>query len=113
MTYVEDPTGVVWEVRRKTWWFPSSIFGVNDVLDVILFVVLLPFWLGWPFWFLAKLLGVPWVIVVERGREEVATERVKGLRAANRRVEAITEALRASGSYPPVDPYAGSGTELR
>ncbi|MEH3130998.1 hypothetical protein MN2019_03760 [Mycolicibacterium neoaurum] len=113
MTDVEDPTGGMWKVRRKTWWFPSNVFGLNDVLDVVLFVVLLPFWLGWPFWFLAKLLGVPWVIVIERGDETVGTERVKGLRAANRRVKVITESLRSTGSYPPVDPDAGTWTELR
>ncbi|WBP93314.1 hypothetical protein O6072_19380 [Mycolicibacterium neoaurum] len=113
MTDVEDPTGRTWKVRRKTWWFPLNVFGLNDVLDVVLFVVLLPFWLGWPFWFLAKLLGAPWVIVIERGDETVATERVRGLRAANRRVTVIVEALRTTGRYPPVDPDAGSGTELR
>ena len=113
VTDVEDPTGQMWKVRRKTWWFPSNVFGWSDVLDVVLFVVLLPLWLGWPFWFLAKLLGVPWVIVIERGDETVGTERVRGLRAANRRVTVIGAALRSTGSYPPVDPDAGSGIELR
>jgi hypothetical protein len=109
---VEDPEGVRWTVRRKTWWYPSHVFGYNDVLDVVLFVLLAPFWLGWPLWFLAKLLGVPWVIVVQRGDERVGTERVRGWRAAERRVKEIKKSIGASGAYPPPDPDAGSGIDV-
>lgn len=60
----------------------------------------LPFVLAWPFWFLAKLCGVPWTVVVTRDGEKVHTERVRGWSASERRIEQLARDLRI-GQYSP------------
>jgi hypothetical protein len=86
MAEVLDPHGCAWDVHRDWWPFPGHLLDFTEVVDLaigLLFVVL------WPFWLLAKLLGVRWAIVVERDGEEVSRELVRGWAAAKARVNEI------------------------
>ena len=81
MPILTDPSGVQWSVHRKMWPFPS----VGTLLDnfdffgwVIGLALLFPCLLLWPFWLLAKFLGVRWVIVVERDHQETERELIRG-----------------------------------
>jgi hypothetical protein len=61
-------------------------FDFTDIFELaigLLFVVL------WPFWLVAKLFGVRWVVVVERDGHEVGRELVRGRRKAKARVNQI------------------------
>ena len=60
-----------------------------DFTDVFEIAVGLLFVLLWPFWLLAKLFGVRWVIVIERDGHEVGRELVRGGRKAKARVNEI------------------------
>ena len=65
MTEVTDANGVKWSVNR--WWFKAIPWETGiDFLDFIFFIIVLPFMILWPFWFLLKWLGVRWAIVIER-----------------------------------------------
>jgi hypothetical protein len=99
MTAVRDPNGTVWNVSRRWWPFPGDILDFTDLFELaigLLFVVL------WPFWLLGKLLGVRWVIVIERDGHEIGRELVRGRRKAKARVNEIAYAVASgdrSGSY--------------
>ena len=60
-------------------------------------VIVLLVLLAWPFWFVAKFLGVPWTIVIERTGREVGTERVRGWRASERRMDEIRQSILGAG----------------
>jgi hypothetical protein len=88
MPVVTDPQGVQWSVHRRLWPFPD----LEDLLDnfdffgwVVGLVLILPVLLLWPFWFVAKFLGVRWVLVVERDHVEVQRELVRGWRRSGAR----------------------------
>jgi hypothetical protein len=49
----------------------------------------------WPPWFIAKWLGVPWVILIERNGSEIGDERVRGWRESQRRIQEIAESAAA------------------
>lgn len=66
----------------------------------VMFLIALPFLLAWPFWLLAKLVGVPWKVVVRRAGEDVAVEKIAGWRASGRRIAEITDGIRISGRVP-------------
>jgi hypothetical protein len=86
MAVVLDPHGRAWSVRRDWWPFPGDLLDFTDLFELaigLLFVVL------WPFWLVAKLFGVRWVIVVERDGHEVGRELVRGRRNAKARVNQI------------------------
>jgi hypothetical protein len=73
-------------VHRDWWPFPGDLLDFTDLFEIaigLLFVVL------WPFWLLAKLLGVRWVIVIERDGNEVERELVRGWRKAKVRVNEV------------------------
>jgi hypothetical protein len=81
-----DPHGRTWSVHRDWWPFPGDLLDFTDLFEIaigLLFVVL------WPFWLLAKLLGVRWVIVIERDGNEVERELVRGWRKAKVRVNEV------------------------
>jgi len=89
MPVVTDPNGVQWSVYRRLWPFP----GLDDLLDnfdffgwLVGLALILPVLLLWPFWLLAKVLGVRWVVIVERDHVEVQRELVRGWRRSNGRV---------------------------
>jgi hypothetical protein len=80
-------------VHRDWWPFPGDLLDFTDLVEIaigLLFVVL------WPFWLLAKLLGVRWVIVIERDGNEVERELVRGWRKAKARVNEVARQI-ASG----------------
>lgn len=105
MPVVTDPVGVQWSVHRKLWPFPD----LGDLLDnfdffgwIIGLVLVLPFLIAWPFWFLTKFVGARWVIVVERDHREVQRELVRGWRRSNgRTAELLLEVSQGwrSGNY--------------
>ena len=89
MAKVVDPSGVQWWVRRK-WYSPNVGDTGFEFLDMLIFIVMLPFLVAWPFWLVAKWLGVPWLIVIERDGKEVGREHVRGWRRSRARVEELT-----------------------
>jgi hypothetical protein len=95
---VTDPDGTEWTVRR--WWFTAmpSETGIG-FLDMIIFVIMLPFMLAWPFWLLLKWLGVLWEIVIERDGVKVGTEKVRGWRRSGQRIDEIAQSA-AAGALP-------------
>ncbi|UXA20141.1 hypothetical protein [Mycobacterium sp. SMC-4] len=103
MPQFKDADGVRWSVRRR--WMPlltyldMASWGINW-FGVLMFLIALPFLLAWPFWLLAKLVGVPWKIVVRSDGEDVAVEKVKGWRASGRRIDEIVHGIRVSGRVP-------------
>jgi hypothetical protein len=100
---LRDADGVRWSVRRD--WMPlldllnMASWGTNW-FGMLNFVIALPFILAWPFWLLAKFLGVPWRVVVKRDGEEVTVEKVAGWRASARRIDEIAHGLRVVGRVP-------------
>jgi hypothetical protein len=86
-------------VRRDWWPFPGDLLDITDLIAIaigLLFVAL------WPFWLLAKFLGVRWVVVVERDGHEVGRELVRGGRQAKARINDIALQIargERSGSY--------------
>ena len=85
---------------HRDWWpFPGDLLDFTDVIEIaigLVFVVL------WPFWLLAKFLGVRWVVVIERDGHEVGRELVRGGSKAKARVNEIALQIAngdRSGSY--------------
>lgn len=96
MAKVKDRDGTTWTVRR--WWWRAIPWETGfTTLDMIILLVMLPFMALWPFWLLAKWLGVPWTIVVERDDVEVDRERVRGWRMSGQRITELAESAKASG----------------
>jgi hypothetical protein len=98
---VLDPEGVRWTVRRR-WWKTLPWETGFDSLDALFFVIMLPFMALWPFWLLAKWLGVSWTIVVDRDGERVAREKVRGWRASSRRIAELARQAQEGALTPPV-----------
>jgi hypothetical protein len=91
---VVDPSGEQWTVRR--WWFtPIPWESGIAFIDMIIFVVVLPFMVAWPIWLLLKSLGVPWSIVVERGDTKVGEEKVRGWKKSGERIDEIARLVQA------------------
>ncbi|OBB33109.1 hypothetical protein A5792_11880 [Mycolicibacterium peregrinum] len=67
---------------------------IGAIFAIISLLVLL----AWPFWFVAKFLGVPWKIVIERAGRELGTERVRGWRASARRMDQIRQSILGAGA---------------
>ncbi len=89
-----DADGVTWSVRR--WWWKTAPWETGfATLDMIIFLIVLPFMLMWPIWLSAKWLGVPWTIVIERDGTKVHQEQVRGWRESGRRVEELSQAAAA------------------
>ena len=88
MAEVTDPDGVSWSIRR--WWWKTIPWETGfATLDFLIFLVVLPFMLLWPFWLLSKWCGVPWTIVIKRDGTQVGREQVKGWKRSGTRVEEI------------------------
>jgi hypothetical protein len=94
MAVVVDPHGRAWSVRRDWWPFPGDLLDFTGLFELaigLLFVGL------WPFWLLAKFLGVRWVIVIERDGHEVGRELVRFSGRAKRRVNEIALGIANGG----------------
>jgi hypothetical protein len=94
MAVVVDPHGAVWSVHRDWWPFPGDLLDITDLFEIaigLLFVAL------WPCWLLAKLLGVRWVVVIERDGHQVGRELVRGSGRAKRRVNEIALEIASGG----------------
>lgn len=61
----------------------------------IIFLIVLPFMLMWPFWLAAKWFGVPWTLLIERDGKEVGRERMRGWRASGQRVAELARQAEA------------------
>ena len=95
---VTDPDGSSWSVRR--WWWKTIPWETGfATLDMLIFLVVLPFMVLWPFWLLAKWCGVPWTIITTRDGEEVGREQVKGWRRSGARMDEIVQTLRDGMPY--------------
>lgn len=98
MADVIDPDGVRWSVRR--WWWKTIPWETGfATLDFLIFLIVLPFMLMWPFWLLAKWCGVPWTIIVTRDGTEVSREKVTGWARSRARVEEIAQTMRDGMPY--------------
>lgn len=94
MEKVVGPDGVEWTVRR--WWWKTLPYETGfATLDALIFVIVLPFMLMWPFWLLAKWLGASWTILVERDGKQVAREHVRGWGASGRRIAELAAQARS------------------
>ncbi|MGE0780221.1 hypothetical protein [Mycolicibacterium sp.] len=102
MEKVTDPAGVAWTVRR--WWWKTLPWETGfATLDALIFLIVLPFMVLWPFWFAAKWLGASWTLLVERDGTQVHREQVRGWRASGVRVHELAQAA-AAGTLAPADP---------
>jgi hypothetical protein len=117
---VTDPNGVQWSVyRARPKWESSgggggsssistgSILGdllgfiLQPIFELIFEFILYLLFTG-PFLFIARLLGVPSTIVIERAGTPVSQERVRGWGKSQRRIEEIAESA-AAGTLPASD----------
>jgi hypothetical protein len=80
--------------------------GLGDLLAPIL-VPILEFMLSviayvvkWPLWFIAKLLGLPSMILIDRDEARVGAERVRGWGKSQQRIQEIAESA-AAGTLQP------------
>jgi hypothetical protein len=91
---VIDPSGAQWSVRR--WWFKTIPYETGvDFLDFIIFIIVLPFMIAWPFWLLSKWLGARWSIVIERDGQKAGEEKVRGWRKSGVRINEIAQSAQA------------------
>ena len=91
---VADPAGTEWSVGR--WWFKTIPWQSGiDFLDFIIFLIVLPFMVAWPFRLASKWLGARWSIVIERDGTKVGEERVRGWRRSGDRIQEIARAVEA------------------
>jgi hypothetical protein len=88
---VTDPDGVSWSVRR--WWWNASPWETGfATLDALIFFIMLPFLLLWPFWLASKWLGASWTIDIKRDGTKVGSEQVRGWERSGQRVEELARA---------------------
>jgi len=109
MPAVRDAGNVRWSVRRVWWPFGRWLLDLPDWggLFVMGLVLTAPLVAIWPFWLLAHLLGLPWVLVVRRERKEIRREKVTGWTASKDRTAVILDELRREGG-----PELPAGTTL-
>jgi hypothetical protein len=96
---IRDPNGTHWSVNRRWWPFPGDLLDFTGLFELVIGLLFVGLW---PFWLLAKFLGVRWVIVVERDGHEVGRELVRGGRKAKARVNQIAYEIAngtRSGAY--------------
>ncbi|VEG54303.1 Uncharacterised protein [Mycolicibacterium aurum] len=94
MKTVTDPDGATWRVRR--WWWRTVPWETGfSTLDALIFVIVLPFMLMWPFWLASKWLGASWTVLVECEGTKVSRELVRGWRESGRRIDELAQAAEA------------------
>jgi hypothetical protein len=94
MAEVTDPTGAQWSVRR--WWVKTIPYETGiSFLDFMIFLIVLPFMVIWPFWLLSKWLGARWTIVIERDGQKVGSELVRGWRKSGERIDELGRSAQA------------------
>lgn len=102
MAEIRDPDGVQWLVDRKWLKVFHEDEGFRDT-------VIAEWWMWrlmlWPFWFLAKLCGGRWQVVIERNGVVVKTERIRGWSASGRRIDEIIQAVSAGHAGPRGVPH--------
>ncbi|HNM10492.1 MAG TPA: hypothetical protein PKI02_03510 [Mycobacterium sp.] len=106
---VRDAANVRWTVRRVWWPFGTWLFDLPEWggLFAMGMLLLAPLVVIWPFWLLARFLGVPWTLIVRRQGEEVRREKVKGWTGSRDRMTEILEEARREGG-----PEAESGARI-
>jgi hypothetical protein len=91
---VTDPEGAEWSVHR--WWFKTLPYESGiEFLDFIIFLIVLPFMVAWPFWLASKWLGARWSVVIERDGTKVGEEKVRGWRRSGERIQEIARSAEA------------------
>jgi hypothetical protein len=91
---VTDPSGAEWTVQR--WWFKTIPYETGiDFLDFIIFIIVLPFMVVWPFWLLSKWLGARWSIEIRRDGTKVGEEKVRGWAKSGQRINEIAQSVQA------------------
>jgi hypothetical protein len=108
-TEVTDSSGVKWSVKR--WWLNPWLGSTGlDILDLIIFIFMLPILIAWPFWYASKWLGARWSIEIRRDGKKVGEERVRGWGPSGQRVDELRQAAEAgalSQQYP-AEPVAAA-----
>jgi hypothetical protein len=100
---VTDPTGENWTVRR--WWFTAIPWQSGfQTLDMLIFLIVLPFMAVWPFWLALKWLGVRWEVRVEHDGSVVAKEKVRGWRRSGERIAQIAAEIQSGTAQYSIDP---------
>ena len=102
MVRFTDVTNKRCSVRRVWWPFGTWLFDLPDWggLFVIGMVLMAPLVVIWPFWLLARFLGVPWTLIVRRDRKELRREKVAGWAASKDRMAAILDEARRPAGEP-------------
>jgi hypothetical protein len=102
-----DPTGFEWRIKRG--WFVPPRLGATGlaIFDFIIFLVVLPFLIAWPFWFASKWLGADWSIEIWRGGVQLDEQRVRGWRKSKQRIAELAQAADA-GELTQQYPYRTS-----
>jgi hypothetical protein len=91
---VTDPEGAEWSVHR--WWFKTLPYESGiEFLDFIIFLIVLPFMVAWPFWLASKWVGARWSVVIERDGTKVGEEKVRGWRRSGERIQEIARSAEA------------------
>jgi hypothetical protein len=104
MADVTDPDGTTWSVRR--WWLNPSIGETGlGPLDALIFLIMLPFLLVWPFWLASKWLGAAWTVDIKRDGVKVGSEKVRGWKRSGQRVEELARAAQ-DGALAQLKPEA-------
>jgi hypothetical protein len=108
MPAVTDPEGTKWSVHRRWWPLPRAftLLDLVNHLDIWGILLVLPMLLSWPFWLLAKFVGVRWRLVVKRESTEVDQELVRGWGRSTARVEELVADIRDGGVSLPKDAIA-------
>jgi hypothetical protein len=78
-----------------------------DTLSVVGILLVLPMLLAWPFWLIAKVLGVRWRLVVRRDGKVVDQELVRGWSRSKARMAQIGASIEdGSVSLPATESEA-------
>lgn len=94
MAVLTDSNGTVWSVYRDWWPFPGDVTDFTDVFELVIGAIFLVLW---PFWLLAKFLGVRWAVVIERDGHEVGRELIRGWSKSKRRVNELAAEVASGG----------------
>jgi hypothetical protein len=102
MAKVTDPDGVQWSVHRRWvgWYREVSVdnaWNAGNLIDYDILINWLQIVVVWPFWFIARWLGAPWIIVIDCDGRTVGQERVRGWGESRRRIQEIAQSA-AAGS---------------
>jgi hypothetical protein len=102
MAKVTDQDGVQWTVHRRCvgWYREVSVdndWNAGNLVDYDVLIEWLQIMVVWPFWFIARWPGAPWIIVIDYEGRTVGQERVRGWAESRRRIQEIAQS--AAGGH--------------